>query len=420
MPRISITTTIIVTISLTAVLMAALMFALLPGPGEIIKRMQIRMAGIQRMSVRAEVAYNGYREYRDENYVLRHDPEGFVISSAGWIDRGDGEEESFRQDLAVSVGAEDPEVLVAAELRRLRGRDYAKFGTLPERFGVVSLEPFRGVWLRYDLQSLREAIDAPLFGSSGKELSEAERVELILRFRATPFLVFQERLDDEVMEGRDSHHLKVMPEPLYFKDFLMRMEAMRLARDLTQKERMAVDTFFGNTTPYMSEVWISKKGHYLTRMLLRFRYDEGARDGDVSIDIRFSGFDSKESVTVPEGKVRDVDELLASLLPGIAQHLPLAKEGEVRKVELRADEEVSGLPVDVGMEGGADPDGDGLTNALEAFYLSDPENPDTDGDGVSDGDEIDMGLNPAGPGGLFDFGLQSRLQSEGAIFDALQ
>jgi large repetitive protein len=35
----------------------------------------------------------------------------------------------------------------------------------------------------------------------------------------------------------------------------------------------------------------------------------------------------------------------------------------------------------------ADPDGDGLTNAVERDCGSDPENPDTDGDGVLDGDE---------------------------------
>lgn len=38
--------------------------------------------------------------------------------------------------------------------------------------------------------------------------------------------------------------------------------------------------------------------------------------------------------------------------------------------------------------GKVDTDGDGLTDALEAFYGTDAHNPDTDGDGLSDGDEI--------------------------------
>lgn len=37
---------------------------------------------------------------------------------------------------------------------------------------------------------------------------------------------------------------------------------------------------------------------------------------------------------------------------------------------------------------GSDQDHDGLTDAAEAVYGTDPKNPDTDGDGYSDGDEV--------------------------------
>lgn len=54
---------------------------------------------------------------------------------------------------------------------------------------------------------------------------------------------------------------------------------------------------------------------------------------------------------------------------------------------------------------GADRDGDGLGNALEAFYRTDADDPDTDGDGASDGEEVLRGRNPRGDGSLFGFGL---------------
>jgi outer membrane protein OmpA-like peptidoglycan-associated protein len=42
----------------------------------------------------------------------------------------------------------------------------------------------------------------------------------------------------------------------------------------------------------------------------------------------------------------------------------------------------------VGESGSADPDNDGLTNSEEKIFGTDPKNPDTDGDGLKDGDEV--------------------------------
>lgn len=47
-----------------------------------------------------------------------------------------------------------------------------------------------------------------------------------------------------------------------------------------------------------------------------------------------------------------------------------------------------------------DIDGDALTNQEEATYGTDPNNPDTDGDGFKDGAEVEKGFNPLGAGKL--------------------
>jgi hypothetical protein len=50
----------------------------------------------------------------------------------------------------------------------------------------------------------------------------------------------------------------------------------------------------------------------------------------------------------------------------------------------------------------ADTDSDGLTDFDEVkIYGTDPKNPDTDGDGFLDGAEVKAGFNPKGPGKLF-------------------
>ena len=48
-----------------------------------------------------------------------------------------------------------------------------------------------------------------------------------------------------------------------------------------------------------------------------------------------------------------------------------------------------------------DSDNDGLSDGDELnIYGTDPFNPDSDGDGYSDGDEVKGGYNPNGPGKL--------------------
>jgi len=47
---------------------------------------------------------------------------------------------------------------------------------------------------------------------------------------------------------------------------------------------------------------------------------------------------------------------------------------------------------------GCDSDQDGLNDEMETFYGTDPNNPDTDGDGHSDGNEVSRGYDPLLPG----------------------
>ncbi len=59
-----------------------------------------------------------------------------------------------------------------------------------------------------------------------------------------------------------------------------------------------------------------------------------------------------------------------------------------------------GLDKDNPEDSKEDTDGDGLNNKNEFIYKTDPRNPDSDGDGITDGDEVSQGTNPAGEGRL--------------------
>ena len=53
-----------------------------------------------------------------------------------------------------------------------------------------------------------------------------------------------------------------------------------------------------------------------------------------------------------------------------------------------------GLELSLADDAGLDGDGDGLINFDEAWYGTAPDNPDTDGDGYSDGEEVAQGSDP--------------------------
>jgi hypothetical protein len=363
--------------------------------------MQSRMIRATAFEESVQVVYDGTREYRDANFQLRKDPEQFIVRTSGWYDRTDEEDVRIRQEFGAVFGTDATEDLAGTAVS-VGDHDYVRFTTMPDRVGAVDVGELRGKWLRYDLDRLRGSIDAPLFGSVGRAFTAGERDELLRRVAASAFVSHVRTLPKETINGVRVFHYETMPEPLYFKDFLVREESIRLGRILTEKELTSVDSSFGSVTPLTSEVWIGTRDYRLYRIILRFRVTDEGRTGIVEVTATFGSFGSRTEIAQPDGKITDVDDILAKLLPAVAEHLPLAQDGSVRVMAAEEEQHV-GLPVDVRDPKAADGDKDGLTDSMEFFFGTDPAIADTDGDGMEDGAEVDEGRDPRGPGMLFDF-----------------
>jgi hypothetical protein len=107
-------------------------------------------------------------------------------------------------------------------------------------------------------------------------------------------------------------------------------------------------------------------------------------DGDLDADAAFVTIEAEENSDLPVSFVAGEATTLISVSPDVA------------------DTDLDGLPdafeelhaLSVGIDDAAgDPDGDGLPNAGEFSYRTDPDDSDTDDDGVSDGDEVIVGFN---------------------------
>lgn len=387
-------------VSTLAVSMAALMLLLLPQSSEIVRIMQWRMVNAKSAYVEAVLDYKGERRWKDAKGATKQRDEAVSLEASGWLDRIDEELPKARAAFDLVTGSGDA-WRFAGDYVRAGDANYFKFSRLPERIGTLHFREFMNRWLRVDVRGLLAVTGLPMVGGERVELTELDEAYLVEQFRKTPFVRVEEKLKAETLGGVRTHHYKVRPEVLYFKDYYVVAESARLGRELTNKERLAADTFFANVTAEDGEMWIGARDYYLYRMRLRFKYDDGARSGYFSITANFSRFNEPSVMDVPVQDVDDVTEIVESLLPSFKDHLPLAKDGLVPRGQRK--EDASGLPIETIEVGSEDPDGDGLPNVLEHFYGSDAANPDTDGDGVKDGEEVDNGLNPTGAGKLFDF-----------------
>jgi hypothetical protein len=382
-------------ISLAALGLAGLVLLLLPSTAEIIGVMQWRMVTAKSFAFEVDADYQGTRG--KVNFDLKK--ENWHWHSSGRT-ASQGDDTDATQDFALSVGSGTDALDFAGKLHAVGGQSYVFFDRAPEKAGSFNIGAFTSQWLRLDIGKIREAYDLPFVGGGESDSSAAAAVRDELR--RTPFFTLVRRLPDDRASGVKVHRYLVVPEKIYMKDFVERSESARLGRELTEDERQQFERLFSWLVPEQSEIWIGANDLYLRRIHLIFRFDDGIHAGRLELTALFRDFNADTAVTEAPKESRDVSSILERLAPGLIAHLPLAKVGtqQVEKTAVKPAEPVM-LP------GDADSDSDGLSDLMELFLGSNPRDPDTNKDGIKDGESLDKGLDPAGSGLLFDFGITS-------------
>ena len=391
-------------ISLTAIATSSLLFLLIPQSSEIMRLMQWRMVNARAFAVRTEIQYKGTVTEKNAQNVTETHAEEVAFSSEGMRDASVPMSPRMRQAFSLVLGAADP-LTFTGNYSSVGDARFFNLTVLPTRVGSLHFDTLKNRWLRVDLGALFKDTTLPIVGGGYPPISEEDQLYLREQFRITPFFNLRQKLRSEKLDGVSTYHYQIEPVTLFFKDYFVLAETKRLGRELTNKERDAIDLFFSNIAPDASgsELWIGTRDYYLYKIRMRASYDDGAgRKGVITLTAHLSHFNEPTVFDTPTNDVEDITSLLASLLPGLSGHLPLAKNGSVPR-EMNSTS--GGLHINVQQPGDIDADHDGLTTSLESFYGTDPNNPDTDGDGVKDGEEVSAGCNPIGTGALFSFGL---------------
>lgn len=373
---------VITLVCIVAAAMAALLLLLLPRPAEVVRIMQWRMSRLESFRLDADLRYD------DGN-------SGVPIRVQLDLDRHASAQPLRRYVFDARLGGEGSWAGVALA----RGNEWlARFDETPQSQAEIDLTPYGRKWLAIKPDLVRAGLGQPIVNLPGRGPSDDDRARLVAYGRSAPFFGVRERLEDAAVRGLGVYRFRTGLEPLFLKEYLAKAESARLGRPLADEERVALDRFFAEIAWSDVELWIGKRDYYLYKLTADASRTHGAKTETLRLTLEFSRFNEPVLFKWPDAPAENADALVVGLFKKPAASLQTADAAE-KKSAVSLDEAAAAPASD------GDPDRDGLSNELETFYRTDRNNPDSDGDGVSDGDEVNAGMNPAGPGGIFDFGI---------------
>lgn len=181
---------------------------------------------------------------------------------------------------------------------------------------------------------------------------------------------------------------------------LLALARARSGSDPTDTERLRAADLSDGLARLSYRVWIGVEDHRLYRLQAGGTVAPTGTNTVIPIDlsIELAEYDASFAVETPNHPLafRTILRSVFGLLPDASDRIASSLNSAVSAT--------ASLP-HISFPTTNDVDGDGLDAILETFYGTSAQNPDTDSDGISDGEEVRLGRNPRGRGSLFGFGL---------------
>jgi len=293
---------------------------------------------------------------------------------------------------------------LAGELRTIDGESYLTYE--PPGPDVAGVDFENETWVGFSEGQLPlwgpilPGLEAPIDSILSKALWTSEgraRLQYLLSY-ADIFHMEYNGLT-ELIDGVNTRIIDGSFDAQAIEAFLLDLVRAKEGRQPNDSERLVADQNAAQLSRLTLRFWIGLGDHFLYRFQAAggFEDPEGTELLPVDVRIEFSKFN--EPLEVTAGYTVHFQELFEAAFGAFPSGGTLASTDK-RLVS----ESTARLPV-TQTESSNDPDGDGLDNILEAFYGTSRTVADTDGDGVSDGDEVKGARNPRGNGSLFGFGL---------------
>ncbi len=276
------------------------------------------------------------------------------------------------------------------------------------------ISQYKGKWHTLDMEEMKKMKDGGSTGYFGMENYDMNKIgELYGKYE---LVKFQKDLGGAKLGNIDAYHYQARLDGIalanFYTDLLKEMsggsgdevskksfsEMAQELKDGIKKYQDVIDKIVNNINV---EIWIGKNDRLMYKLALNGKFDKEffetiedeiiAKEKDISAETEESGFsDELDDIEISFNmnfNLSDYNKPVEIWEPKEAENLMKVLGGIFGEF-------LGGSSVAT-----VDSDKDGLTDEMEVFYGTDKNNPDTDGDGYKDGEEVNNGYDPLLPGG---------------------
>ncbi|MCK4525148.1 MAG: hypothetical protein KAU07_01800 [Candidatus Andersenbacteria bacterium] len=266
--------------------------------------------------------------------------------------------------------------------------------------------PYKNNWYFLDMKELREKSGADTEEDFNSEEMLEKIKELLKKYEMIKFekdlgdvklgnietYHYQVGLDSEVLLSFYIELFKIIPSSGFYDND---MEDFEAELEKNKEEIIVVlDEIINNTDV---EIWIGKKDKMIYKMSMNGKYDQ---EFMIGLEEKINKITQKEESIKTSSDINNssLSFDMTITMSNFNQPVEITEPEEAKNLMKILEEMTMGSMGGMMIpetDSGLDSDMDGLNDNIEEIYGTDKNNPDTDGDGYKDGEEVKNGYDPA-------------------------